>query len=180
MFRKAQSLRHSLYACWFRGQQLLGHSAHYARSRFPTGPRAQDIDRLAAQFADGFYLKLESIRGAFFPPHQFNALDEQSALKVDFWLLKDDLFERNAFDHRRQVTLFGIPAWIATAEDAILHSSIGTRLRFSDRQLQDAAGVYAIQGDALDRTYLRQWAHSLDVERELDAMLAGILKPKST
>src|SRR5687768_2719789 len=66
----------------------------------------KDVDRLAAEFGEGFFLQIESIRGAFSPPHQFNVLDEQSALKVDFWLLKEDLFERSAFDRRLQVTLF--------------------------------------------------------------------------
>lgn len=95
-------------------------------------------------------------------------------------MLKDDSFERNAFDRRQPVTLFGTPAWITTAEDVILHKFRWHTISPSDRQLHDAAGVYAVQGDALDAAYLRHWALILGVEQELDALLAGRLKPKST
>ena len=139
-----------------------------------------DVERLAAEFGHGFFIQVESIRRAFSPPHQFNALDEQSALKVDFWLLRDDSFERSAFDRRRPVTLFGTLAWITTAEDVILHKFHWHTISPSDRQLHDAAGVYAVQGDTLDSKYLRHSAPVLGVEQELNALLAGNLKPKST
>jgi hypothetical protein len=139
-----------------------------------------DIDAFAAAFGVVFFLQIESIRSAFSPPHQFNAIDEQSALKVDFWLLKDDAFERGAFERRQKTTLFGVPAWITTAEDVILHKLSWHGISPSDRQLQDAAGVYVVQNDALDTSYLRHWAAVLGVEQELDALVSGKLRPKST
>jgi hypothetical protein len=142
--------------------------------------RPADVEPLAAAFGDGFFLQIESIRGAFSPPYQFNALDEQSALKVDFWLLKNDAFEQAAFDRRQQVTLFGTPAWITTAEDVILHKLIWNRLSPSDRQLGDAAGVFAVQADALNVPYLRRWASILGLQQELDDLQAGKIKPKSS
>ena len=95
-------------------------------------------------------------------------------------MLKDDTFERGAFEHRKQVSLFGRPAWIATAEDVILHKFYWHKITPSDRQLQDAAGVYAVQADALDLSYLRHWAAILGVEEQLAALRVGTLKPKST
>jgi hypothetical protein len=138
------------------------------------------IEPFAASFGEGFFLQPESILSAFDPPHQFNILDEQSALKVDFWLLKEDSFERSAFHRRQQVTLFGTPAWVTTAEDVILHKLLWHLISPSDRQLQDAAGVYAVQRDTLDISYLRHFAPILRVDRELDSLLGGQLKPKST
>ncbi len=139
-----------------------------------------DVEPLAVAFGEGFFIQSESIRKAFSPPHQFNALDDQSALKVDFWMLKDDTFERSAFERRRSVTLFGTPAWITTAEDVILHKFHWHKISPSERQLYDAAGVYAVQGDALDTAYLRHWTSVLGVGQELEALLSGLLKPKST
>lgn len=46
-----------------------------------------------------FFVQRESVKSVSRPPHQFNAIDEQSALKVEFWLLKNEPFERAAF-HR--------------------------------------------------------------------------------
>mgnify|MGYP005678367309 CR=1 FL=1 len=36
-------------------------------------------------FTPGFFVQRESVQSAFRPPGQFNVLDEQSALKADFW-----------------------------------------------------------------------------------------------
>jgi hypothetical protein len=139
-----------------------------------------DVASLVDAFRDGFFLQPESVRQAFMPPHQFNAIDELSALKIDFWLLGDNAFERNAFARRLEVTLFGSPAWIATAEDVILHKLYWNRLTPSERQLGDAAGVYAVQTAALDSDYLQQWASALGVQTELDALFAGRIRPKLT
>lgn len=139
-----------------------------------------DIEPLVNAFSAGFFVQRESIKNAFRPPHQFNALDEQSALKVDFWLLKDEPFERAAFGRRRQVNLFETPAWLMTAEDVILHKLYWDSLSASERQLADVAGVYAVQGTALDLPYLHRWAKELGVEERLGELIAGKIKPKSS
>lgn len=139
-----------------------------------------DAARLLAAFREGFFLQPESVRQAFQPPHQFNALDENSSMKVDFWLLGEQQFEQTAFARRQPVALFGIPAWIATAEDVILHKLYWHRLTPSERQLADAAGVYAVQTASLDRDYLQQWAETLGVRDELAALAAGKFAPKTT
>lgn len=139
-----------------------------------------DIDPFAAAFRDGYFLQTESIRGAFVHPCQFNVIDEQSALKIDFWLLRDDAFERAAFSRRLHAMVFDTPAWITTAEDVILHKLYWNKLSPSDRQLHDAAGVFAVQADSLDADYLRQWAATMEVESELNDLFSGKTKPKST
>src|SRR5262245_58988519 len=48
---------------------------------------AESIPRLLQAFAGDFFLQEESVRAALQPPYQFNALDQRSALKVDFWVL---------------------------------------------------------------------------------------------
>lgn len=121
-----------------------------------------------------------AIRAAYQPPHQFNLMDTRSALKVDFWLLKPDPFEREMFGRRIQAVLFGEPAFIATAEDVILHKLYWNSLTPSDRQLGDAAGVVSVQAGQLDEAYLRQWATRLSVTEKLNDLLAGRIRPKQT
>lgn len=139
-----------------------------------------DVERFISAFREGFFLQPESVKQAFKPPFQFNAIDEFSALKVDFWLLHENEFERTIFGRRLQVTMFGVPAWIPTAEDVILHKLYWNSLTPSDRQLGDVAGIFAIQGASLDLGYLRKWAVVLGVSRELDDVIAGRITPKNT
>jgi hypothetical protein len=101
-------------------------------------------------------------------------------LLVDFWLPGNEPFDREMLRRRLQVTLFGEGAWIATAEDVILHKLVWNRISPSDRQLGDAAGVMAVQGGALDREYLMYWAQQLDVADNLERLFTGDIKPKQT
>jgi hypothetical protein len=84
------------------------------------------------------------------------------------------------FARRLHVQLFGEPAWLATAEDVILHKPAWHRLSPSERQLGDVAGVFAVQGSALDQTYLQTWAEPLGVQDLLQDLREGRLRPKAT
>ena len=138
------------------------------------------VPRILQEFSGDFHIDEAAVRAAFRPPHQFNAIDTRSALKVDFWLPKPDVFDREMLRRRVQVTLFEERAWIATAEDVILHKLVWNRISPSDRQLGDAAGIVAVQADALDKVYLRQWAQELNLTSELERLLSGEIKPKNT
>ena len=138
------------------------------------------VPRIMREFSGDFYIEEAAVRAAYQPPHQFNAIDTRSALKVDFWLPKPEPFDREMLRRRAQVTLFGEPAWISTAEDVILHKLVWNRISPSDRQLGDAAGVVAVQADALDKNYLGQWAQELKLTSELERLLNGEIKPKNT
>ena len=138
------------------------------------------VSRIVQEFSSDFYIEEAAVRAAYRPPHQFNAIDTRSALKVDFWLPKPAPFDKEMLRRRVPVMLFGEPAWIATAEDVILHKLVWNCISPSDRQLGDAAGVVAVQAEALDKNYLRQWAQELKVVNELERLLNGEIKPKQT
>jgi hypothetical protein len=138
------------------------------------------IPALAEAFAADFCLDPDMIRSAFRPPHQFNAIDTRSALKVDFWLLQPNPFEKTMFARRMSADLFGETAWICTAEDLILHKLYWHKMTPSERQIGDAAGVAAVQAGALDTDYLRRWARELGVADILEDLLKGDIKPKQT
>ena len=131
-------------------------------------------------FSGDYYLDEASVRAAYQPPHQFNAIDTRSALKVDFWLPKPQPFDQEMLRRHVQITLFGEGAWIATAEDVILHKLVWNRITPSERQLGDAAGVVAVQAGALDTRYLREWARDLNLSNEVEDLLSGKIKPKQT
>jgi hypothetical protein len=138
------------------------------------------VPRLVGQFSGDFYLEESAVRAAYRPPHQFNAIDTRSGLKVDFWLPKSAPFDREMLRRRINVMLLGEPAWICTAEDVILHKLLWNHISPSDRQIGDAAGVVAVQANGLDRSYLRAWARELDLTDELERVLSGQVGPKET
>ena len=138
------------------------------------------IPKMVAAFSGDFFLDEASVRAAYQPPHQFNAIDRRSTLKVDFWLPRPVPFEREMFARRKRVKLFGEQAWIGTAEDVLLHKLYWNQITPSDRQLGDAVGIVAVQGGALEKSYLRHWAIELGVAAGLEKLLRGEIKPKQT
>lgn len=52
------------------------------------------VPRIVQEFSSDFYIDEATVRAAYQPPHQFNAIDNRSALKVDFWLPKPEPFDR--------------------------------------------------------------------------------------
>ena len=141
---------------------------------------ASSIPHILQEFSGDFYIEETAIRAAYRPPYQFNAIDTRSALKVDFWLPQPAPFDRDMLQRRSRVILFGEVAWIATAEDVVLHKLIWNRISPSERQLGDAAGVVAVQAGALDKHYLRRWAVELGLGGELERLLSGEIRPKQT
>ncbi len=130
--------------------------------------------------SEDYFVDEAMIRSAYQTPNQFNVLHLPSALKVDFWVLKADEFEREMFRRKVKDTWLGEPVWMATAEDVVLHKLYWNKLTPSDRQLGDVAGVVAVQSGRLDEVYLRQWAARLGVAVEMEKALSGILRPKHT
>jgi hypothetical protein len=138
------------------------------------------VPKIVSAFSPDFHIDEIAVRAAYQPPHQFNAIDTRSALKVDFWLPQPAPFDREMLKRRVRVTLFGEPAWITTAEDCILHKLIWNKITPSDRQLGDAAGIFAVQGVRLDIAYLEKWGKALDITIKLNQILSGNIKPKHT
>ena len=138
------------------------------------------IGKIVSALSPDYFIDEPSVRAAFQPPHQFNAIDTRSALKVDFWLPKPEPFDREMWQRRVHVTLFGEPAWITTAEDSVLHKLVWNKITPSERQLGDAAGVVVVQGEKLDKAYLKRWAEALGISAELNRLLSGEIKPKRT
>ena len=139
-----------------------------------------DVNRIVTAFSDVFHIDERAVRTAFAPPHQFNAIDTRSSLKVDFWLAQRTPFENSMFERRIHTTLFESEAWLASAEDVILHKLYWNKITPSERQLSDAAGIVAVQGEHLDRTYLSKWSDSLDVTNDVRRLLRGEIQPKQS
>jgi hypothetical protein len=142
---------------------------------------AAAVPAMVQAFESDFFVQESMVRAATLrAPRQFNFMDNRSGLKVDFWLLTDKPFEQQMFSRRIQEPLFGVPAWIATPEDVILHKLHWDTLTPSERQLGDAAGIVAVQQEKLDVAYLRNWAEQLGVVQTLDRLLRGEIAPKTT
>jgi hypothetical protein len=143
--------------------------------------QSSQVDSFAQLFADeDYFVDVQGVAAAFQPPHQFNVIHIPSGLKIDFWMARQDPFEKTIFERRVKDKWLDTPVFLATAEDVLLHKLYWNQISPSDREIGDVAGVVAVQGTSLDSEYLRKWADKLGLSEMLERALAGEFKPKHT
>lgn len=132
---------------------------------------AEQVSDIVAAFEDDFFIQEISVQSGLNPPHQFNALDNRSALKVDFFRVAGDEYEFERFRRRKRINLFDQSAWIATPEDVLLHKLRWHKMSPTNRQLTDARGIHLVSGEELDRDYMEYWAEQIRVGDLLRSVL---------
>lgn len=118
------------------------------------------VTSLCAAFAgDEFYVSEAAARDAVRVRKQFNVLHPASGNKIDFMIARQDEWGRLQMDRRQQGTIqAGLTVQIASPEDVIISKMRYYKEGGSDKHLRDSAGVLAVQGGNIDRTYIAHWS----------------------
>ena len=117
----------------------------------------------------GLTVDLEAALAAFRARSQFNVIDFDEGWKVDLIIRKDREFSVTEFDRKETHDVAGMRLTLARPEDVLLAKLEWSKMGDSDRQLQDAAGILEMQGDALDLRYIERWVEELHVEQQWSA-----------
>lgn len=131
--------------------------------------RSEDVDAVVEGLSrPELYVDRSAVAEAVNRRGMFNLIDTSSGDKVDFWLLKDEEYDRSRLGRRRSIEALGLNLAVSSPEDTIL-----MKLRWgrdsggSEKQTTDAVSVYELQEGALDEGYLDRWAAELGVTEEL-------------
>ncbi len=123
---------------------------------------ADDVHRIAAAFADGFYCDRDMIAQAVADQSAFNLIHTPSVIKIDLIVRKDTPYRRLEFDRRRTITVDGHTIWIVSAEDLVLSKLVWAKPSRSEVQLRDVRNLIGCV-PTLNWHYLERWAAELDV-----------------
>lgn len=107
------------------------------------------------------------------PPHsfQFNIYHPETGVKIDFWMVKNNDFEKNKFKRKKEIIIDKTKIPVVSAEDLILNKLLWSKEIVSERHLKDCQGIIKIQGEKLDYRYLETWAKKLDITKLLKSII---------
>ncbi len=123
----------------------------------------------AGQFSESltpdYMIVEEAVAEAARTRFMFNAIHQESIIKIDFICQKDEPFRREELMRRRRITIDDFETWIVSAEDLILSKLVWMKDSGSEQQQRD---VLNLLSDSRDQSYLSKWAAKLGVSERLD------------
>lgn len=134
------------------------------------------VAAFCAQFpAPDFYLSRPAVESAVQTRSMFNILHPASGFKVDC-IVASDAFDRSELARAVARPTAGDRGVVrfATPEDVIVKKLEYFRLGESEKHLRDIAGIVQMQGERIDREYIRQWAERTNVLDIWEALLVRL------
>lgn len=153
------------------GSSLFGEPRATRDIDFIITPTEARLKAFVQDISSEYYVSPEAALEAFRNQTMFNVINAFTSWKADFIIRKDTAYEREKFQRRIRSVYRGLLIEVASPEDIILSKLSWAKATDSERQVRDAFGVVAVQGEALDKIYLRQWAKELGVEETLEKVL---------
>ena len=140
---------------------------HYAQPRTTTDIdiiielTSNDVEKFIKEFETDYYVPHSRIKDAVYRNRMFNLLNQQTIIKIDCVIRKDDEFNLLAFSHRKQVKYTDyFDVWIIGKDDLILSKLNWAKQSRSEMQMRDVANLLR---NGYDVDYVNKWAEKLGV-----------------
>jgi hypothetical protein len=144
---------------------------HYAMPRTTTDIdiiielTVKDADKFIIAFEDDYYVPHNRVKDAIVRKRMFNVLNQQTIIKIDCVIKKNDEFNLNAFSRRKRVNYSGdFEVWIISKEDLIVSKLNWAKTSKSEMQMRDVASL--IRND-YDKDYVNFWIEKLGLKEIL-------------
>lgn len=124
------------------------------------------ITRLKQILENEYYIDDEMIADAIRTNSSFNLIHLETMIKIDVFIQKEDPYAKMALQRKRKDTLeelSNVELYFSSPEDIIIAKLQWYRIGdfVSERQWLDIIGVIKVQGDLLDKKYLKSWSQKL-------------------
>jgi hypothetical protein len=140
---------------------------HYAMPRNTTDIdiiielTSNDVEKFIKEFEPDYYVPHSRIKDAIYRNRMFNLLNQQTIIKIDCVIRKDDEFNLLAFSRREVVKYTDyFDVCIINKDDLILSKLNWAKISHSEMQMRDVANLLR---NGYDVDYVNKWAKKLGV-----------------
>lgn len=95
----------------------------------------------------------------------------ETSFLIEFFLLSDDPHDRLRFHRRVSGDIGEQRAFVPTAEDVVIQKLRWSKHGRRQKDIDDAAGVIAVQSSQLDLEYIRKWCDEHETRELLEKLL---------
>jgi hypothetical protein len=127
--------------------------------------RDEHVAELTRQLSADFYVDEDAVRRAVATASAVNVIHHETSIKIDLFVAGGTPLDAQQLARRVRVDVGGRIIYVHPPEDILLQKLRWFRLsgETSERQWRDAVAIVRVQGDRLDRLYVRQNAESVGV-----------------
>lgn len=136
--------------------------------------KKEKVKKLIAALKTEGYIDEDAVNEALKNISEFNFIDNDTHMKVDFWILANSAFDRSRLKRVVIKRIAGQNICFSSPEDLILKKLLWFKDSKSTRQLEDIYSVMAIIKAKLDYDYLRRWAKKQNTLGILEEQIALI------
>lgn len=137
--------------------------------------KVNDLEEALSKLGKAVYIDKDSIQRALSNYGEFNFIDSQTGLKVDFFIMKNTQWDSSCLKRVISKKILGKNVNFISAEDLILSKLLWYKKSWSLRHIEDIESVIKIS--KTDKNYIRNWIIKLNLDELLDKIiLQGYLK----
>lgn len=119
--------------------------------------KKEDVKKLVSTLIKEGYIDEEAVKQAITYQSEFNFIDQKEGIKVDFWILKNDDFDKYKFKRKVSKKVLNQNVYFISAEDLILVKLLWFKESGSYRHLEDIVSILEMLKKKVDFNYLRKW-----------------------
>jgi len=134
-------------------------------------PQALPLTKALQEISKAGYADENMIKDAIRHNGEFNFIDPNSGLKVDFWATKEKSSKPPGFKNRKLKKISGQRVYFVSPEDLILSKLQWYQETQSSRHIEDVQSVLKISAKKLDMKYLENWAKKLKISEILNKLI---------
>ena len=118
----------------------------------------EHTDTILQLFAPDYYVAREAVQSSILHRSMFNLIHEESVIKVDCIVRKNEPYRRAEFERRQRVTIENFSTWIVSKEDLIISKLHWAKDSRSELQLRDVKNLITT---GYDDHYINRWTTEL-------------------